>query len=148
MFRQRSSEPDATGEFILDGFPRTMEQAQSLQKILEERKAAIDHVLSIMVPEENLVRRIAGRRICKSCQTMYHLDHSPPKINGKCDKCNDELFQRPDDNEGTSRERFRVYNTQTAPLIDYYEKDGLLRRISGSGSVEEIRDEICAAIGS
>jgi adenylate kinase len=148
LFRQRSSEPDATGGFILDGFPRTKDQAQSLRKILEERNAAVDHVVNIVVPEENLVRRIAGRRTCKSCQTMYHVDHSPPKIKGKCDKCNDVLFQRPDDNEETSRERFRVYKTQTAPLIDYYEKDGLLRRVSGTGSVGEIRDEIRIAIES
>jgi adenylate kinase len=147
LFRDRAAQPDAEGGFILDGFPRTTAQAESLRKILGEQAKRIDHVISIEVPEEELVRRIAGRRTCRACQGMCHVDHSPPRIEGRCDTCGGELFQRPDDAEDTVRERFRVYRQQTEPLIEYYSRDGLLRRVAGTGSVEKIFAGIRSPIG-
>jgi adenylate kinase len=127
---------------------RTVTQAEALRKILAERNARIDRVGSIEVPEADLARRIAGRRTCRSCQTMFHVDHTPPRDAGHCDRCGGELYQRDDDKEETVRERFRVYRRQTEPLIAYYERDGLVRRVSGEGSMEAIFDAIGAAIAS
>jgi adenylate kinase len=146
LFRERASRPDAEGGFILDGFPRTKAQAEALRKILDAEEKRIDHVVCIELPEEELVRRIAGRRTCRGCQAMYHVDHRPPKTEGRCDACGAELFQRPDDFEDTVRERFRVYRQQTEPLIEYYSRDGLLRRVAGTGSVEKIFEGIRSAI--
>ncbi len=148
LFRERASQPDAAKGFILDGFPRTVAQAGALRKILAERDARIDRVVSIEVPEAELVRRIAGRRTCRSCQAMYHVDHTPPRDPGRCDRCGGELYQRADDKEETVRERFRVYRRQTEPLIAYYEQDGLVRRVSGEDSIEAIFDAIRTAIAS
>ena len=148
LFRDRSSQADAAGGFILDGFPRTVTQAEALRKILAERGQGIDRVVSIDVPEEDLVSRIAGRRTCRSCQSMYHVQASPPKAAGKCDRCGGELYQRADDNEDTVRERLRVYRSQTEPLIDHYDRDGVVRRVRGTGPIELIYEAIQAAIAS
>lgn len=148
IFRERSIRPDAEGGFILDGFPRTVAQAEALRKILAERGQGIDRVVSIDVPEEDLVGRIAGRRTCRSCQSMYHVQASPPKAAGKCDRCGGELYQRADDNEDTVRERLRVYRSQTEPLIDHYDRDGVVRRVRGTGPIESIYEAIQAAIAS
>jgi len=148
LFKDRAAQPDAREGFILDGFPRTVNQAEALRKILEQEGAHIDHVVSIDVPEEDLVKRLSGRRTCKGCQAMYHLVTSPPKASGRCDQCGGELYQRTDDNEETIRERLRVYRRQTEPLITYYEKAGILRSIAGSGSVNEIFRAISSAIGN
>ena len=148
LFRERASQPDAAGGFILDGFPRTVAQAEALRKYLAETGRRIDHVLSIEVPEDELVRRIAGRRTCRACQAMYHVESSPPKGDGVCDRCEGELYQRADDREAAVRERFQVYRTQTAPLIAYYDRDGLVRSIHGTGSIEAIDDSILQAIGA
>jgi adenylate kinase len=146
LFRERSLQPDAAGGFILDGFPRTVPQAEALRKILAERGQRIERVVSLEVPEENLVGRIAGRRTCRSCQAMYHLQASPPRAAGRCDRCGGELYQRADDNEDTVRERLRVYRGQTEPLIAYYDRDGVVRRVPGTGSIESIFEAIRAAI--
>lgn len=148
LFKERASQPDAREGFILDGFPRTVGQAQELGKILEEEGGQIDHVLSIDVPVENLVTRLSGRRTCRACQAMCHVETSPPRRPGRCDQCDGELYQRADDNEETIRERLRVYKQQTEPLITYYGKEEILRRIPGSGSVEEIFKTISSVIGN
>lgn len=148
LFQDRAAEPDAAGGFILDGFPRNVEQAEVLRKILGQAGARIDHVVSIEVPEEELVRRLSGRRTCKGCQTLYHLESNPPTTPGRCGSCGGELFQRADDNEKTIRERFRVYANQTEPLVEYYNRAGLLRRVAGSGTVDHIFDAVCAGIGA
>ncbi|RLA81911.1 MAG: adenylate kinase [Deltaproteobacteria bacterium] len=138
IVRERLKEPDCTKGFILDGFPRTIPQAEALDKTLQEMGKGIDHVLSLEVDREELVRRLSGRRTCKKCGAMYHIIFDPPKKDGVCDRCGGELYQRDDDKEETIRERLRVYEEQTAPLIEYYRKKGLLRPIDGVGKIEEI----------
>jgi adenylate kinase len=146
LFHDRSSQDDAAGGFILDGFPRTVTQAEALRKILSERGRRIDRVVTIDVAEDELVGRIVGRRTCRSCQAMYHVKASPPKVAGRCDRCGGELYQRADDNEDTVRERLRVYRSQTEPLIAYYDREGVVRRVPGTGPIESIFAAIRAAI--
>lgn len=148
LFKERAAQPDASEGFILDGFPRTVNQAEALRKILEERGERIDHVISIEVPEKTLVARLSGRRTCRSCQEMYHVESRPPKREGRCDRCDGELHQRSDDKEEIIRERLRVYDRATAPLIAFYKKAGILRSIDGSGSIEEIFRSISAVVGN
>lgn len=148
LFQDRAAQPDATAGFILDGFPRNVEQAEALRKFFEQDGDRIDHVVSIEVPEEELVTRLLGRRTCRGCQAKYHVESNPPTTAGRCDGCGGELFRRADDNEKTIRERFRVYARQTEPLVDYYDKAGLLRRVAGSGTVDHIFDAVCAGIGA
>ena len=148
LFKERAARPDAREGFILDGFPRTVNQAEALGKILEEREAQIDHVVSIEVPEEQLVARLSGRRTCRNCQAMYHVESSPPEREGRCDQCGGELHQRADDNEATIRERLGVYERETAPLIAFYKKAGILRTVDGSGSVEDIFRAISSVVGN
>lgn len=147
IVRERLKEPDCEKGFILDGFPRTVAQAEALDRILEEMGRKIDHVIDIEVSEDELLKRLTGRRTCKRCGAMYHIIFNPPKRDGICDQCGGELYQRDDDREETIKARLKVYREQTAPLIDYYEKRGLLRRIEGSGKIDEIEERILKAIG-
>ncbi|MBA2848539.1 adenylate kinase [Thermosulfuriphilus ammonigenes] len=147
MVEERLSQPDCEKGFMLDGFPRTVPQAEALDKLLEKMGKKIDHVILIDVPEEELVKRLTGRRTCKQCGMMYHVIFKPPKVDGKCDVCGGELYQRDDDTEETVRNRLKVYNDQTKPLVDYYENKGLLRRIDGMGSIDEIFERICQVLG-
>lgn len=142
MVKERLSQPDAQKGFILDGFPRTVAQAEALDNILEEMGRKLDVTLALVVPDEELVIRLTGRRTCKNCGMMYHIKFKPPKEEGKCDVCGGELYQRPDDNEETVRNRLKVYHESTAPLIEYYRKKGLLVEIDGSKSIEEITQQI------
>jgi adenylate kinase len=125
---------------MLDGFPRTLAQAEALDNILKNQTKSIDHAILVDVPDEELVARLSGRRTCRSseCGAMFHVMFNPPKEAGKCDKCGSDLYQRDDDTEATIRERLAVYNKQTAPLIDYYDNKGLLRRVKGVGPIQEI----------
>jgi adenylate kinase len=147
IVRERLKAPDCQGGFILDGFPRTVPQAEALGATLKAMQRGIDHVISIEVANEELLKRLGGRRTCRNCGAMYHLVFDPPKKQGVCDKCGGELYQRDDDQEKTIRERLKVYAKQTAPLIAYYEGKGLLRAIDGIGEVEEIFQRIVKAIG-
>ncbi len=142
IIEERLKQSDCEKGFILDGFPRTVPQAEALDKVLEKMGRKIDHVLTLDVPEEELIRRLTGRRTCKKCGAMYHIIFNPPKVEGVCDKCGGELYQRPDDNEETVRSRLSVYEQQTSPLIDFYEKKGLVRKIDGRGEIKEIFDQI------
>ena len=142
MVKERLSQDDAQKGFILDGFPRTVAQAEALDKLLEEMGKKIEYVLALIVPDEELVTRLTGRRTCKNCGMMYHIKFKPPKVEGKCDACGGELYQRADDNEETVRNRLKVYHEQTAPLIEYYKKKGVLFEIDGSKSIEEITQQI------
>jgi len=142
MVKERLSQPDAQKGFILDGFPRTVAQAEALDKMLEEMGKKIEFVLALIVPDEELVTRLTGRRTCKNCGMMYHIKFKPPKVEGKCDVCGGELYQRPDDNEETVRNRLKVYHEQTAPLIEYYRKKGVLFEVDGSKSIEEITNQL------
>ena len=145
---ERLAAPDAARGFILDGFPRTIAQAEALARLLKDAGHALDVVLYFDVSEPELLRRLTGRRVCRACGHTYHLTSSPPKRAGVCDACGGELHQRVDDSEATVRTRLEVYRKQTAPLLDYYRQRNVLTTVSGEGSIEEIRDAIRAAVGA
>jgi len=147
MVLERISALDCKNGVIFDGFPRNLAQAQALDKAMVGLSKAIDKVVYIKVSEEELLKRLGGRWICRQCQTPYHEVLSPPKIKGKCDKCGGELYQRSDDVPATIKERLKVFFAQTAPLIDYYSKTGKLLEVAGEGGVDEIRQRILSAIG-
>jgi len=147
MVMERISAPDASPGVILDGFPRNLEQAEALDKALLKQGKAIDRMVYINVPEQELLSRLSGRWICRNCQTPYHAQSSPPKVEGRCDTCGGELYQRPDDTPSTVRERLKVYFDQTAPLIDYYSRAGKLLEVDGEGSPDEVARRIITALG-
>jgi adenylate kinase len=146
MVLERIAAPDCAGGVIFDGFPRSMGQAEALDKALAEQGKAVDNVVYIKVAEEELLKRLSGRWICRSCQTPYHEVSSPPKVKGVCDKCGGELYQRADDTIETIKNRLKVYFSETAPLIDYYTKAGKLLEIDGEGEMEEIKGRIVASL--
>lgn len=148
IIAERLKEDDADKGFILDGFPRTIPQAEALGEILDELGRNIDHVISIDVDDEELVTRLTGRRMCKSCGESFHVVFNPSAKEGVCDRCGGELYQRDDDREETIRQRLAVYRDQTQPLINYYEKQGKVRRIDGTGSIEEIFSRVIGAVGN
>ncbi|MBW1709298.1 MAG: adenylate kinase [Deltaproteobacteria bacterium] len=138
---------DCQAGYMLDGFPRTVAQAEALDKILSERNSGIDDVISIEVPNDELLGRLTGRRTCRDCGQGYHVIFDPSQKEGACDKCGGELYQRDDDNEATVASRLEVYTEQTQPLIDYYQKKGLLRPVNGLGKIQEIFDRIVSVLG-
>ncbi|MFJ8634536.1 adenylate kinase [Streptomyces sp. NPDC093568] len=139
MAKDRMEKPDAEHGFLLDGFPRNVSQAEALDEMLQSESMKLDAVLDLEVPEEEVVKRIAGRRICrKDSSHVFHVTYSPPKQEGVCDVCGGELYQRDDDSEETVRKRLEVYHTQTEPIIDYYKAQGLVVTISALGKVEEV----------
>jgi len=139
MVRDRLAEPDAENGFLLDGFPRNVSQAEALDEMLKTEGMKLDAVLDLEVPEDEVVKRIAGRRICrKDSSHVFHVQYKQPKTAGVCDVCGGELYQRDDDSEDTVRKRLEVYHTQTEPIIDYYKAQGLLVTISALGEVQEI----------
>jgi adenylate kinase len=146
MVLERLSAPDCEEGAILDGFPRNLEQAEALDKALQEQAKAIDKVIYIKVSEEELIKRLSGRWICRNCQMPYHAVNSPPRVWGKCDKCGGELYQRHDDTVETVKQRLKVYFAQTAPLIDYYAKVGKLLEIDGEGGVDKVGSRIISAL--
>ncbi|MBF0546432.1 MAG: adenylate kinase [Candidatus Riflebacteria bacterium] len=148
IFQSRLDKPDCVKGFILDGFPRTIPQAQGLEEILLSRKSTITGVLAVMVPDEDLIKRLTGRRICKNpaCGASYHVDFSPSKKNGFCDQCNGELYQRKDDSFEVISNRLKVYHDQTSPLIEHYEGKKILYKVDGSGKIEVIFQKLCDII--
>lgn len=146
IIRDRLQENDCEKGYILDGFPRTVPQADELKKALGEMDQSIDFVLSIVVANDELIKRLTGRRTCKECGAGYHVMFKAPKAEGVCDQCQGPLFQRDDDKEETIKNRLTVYNEQTEPLIEYYRKDGALVDIEGTGGIDEIFGRICAVI--
>lgn len=142
MLLERIAAPDCREGVIFDGFPRTLAQAEALDKALTKQTKTIDKVVYIKVAEEELLTRLSGRWICRQCQTPYHEVTSPPKIKGKCDRCGGELYQRDDDKPATIKERLKVFFAQTAPLIDYYTRTGKLTEVNGVGPIEEVRKAI------
>ncbi|MBA7711016.1 adenylate kinase [subsurface metagenome] len=123
MVLERISAPDSGGGAILDGFPRNLKQAQALDEALAQQGKAIDKVVYIKVSEEELLKRLSGRRVCRQCQTPCHVSDSPPRVEGRCDKCGGELYQRPDDTEESIKRRLEVYSGETVPLVDYYGRE-------------------------
>lgn len=148
IIAERLKEEDAADGFILDGFPRTLPQAEALQNILDDLGRDTDHVISIEVDDEELVTRLTGRRMCKGCGESFHVVFNPSVREGVCDRCGGELYQRDDDKEDTIRQRLAVYSEQTQPLITYYEKQGKLRRIEGTGSIQDIFSRVLEAAGN
>ena len=138
LVAKRLAEPDCSGGFLLDGYPRNLAQARRLEEILAGMGKKVDRVLALRVAPEELVRRLSGRRVCPDCGAGYHGESRPSKRPGICDACGGVLVQRGDDREEVVRERLRVYLEQTSPLLDYYRKLGLLHELDGSGSVESI----------
>ncbi len=142
IVKDRLKEDDCQNGYMLDGFPRTVPQAEALDAMLKEMDSKIDHVISIEVPDEELIERLTGRRTCRECGSGFHLKFDPPKTEGVCDKCGGELYQRDDDNVETVTNRLKVYKDQTQPLIDYYQGQGLIRPIDGMGGIKEIFERI------
>jgi adenylate kinase len=148
MMGERLGKADAGRGFILDGFPRTIAQAEALAKLLKDLGQTLDTVIYFDVSEPELLRRLTGRRVCRTCGHSYHMTSNPPKRAGVCDECGGELYQRDDDAETTVRKRLDVYQRQTAPLLDYYRQRSLLATVSGEGPLATIRDSIRAATGA
>jgi len=147
MAKDRMSQPDAVGGFLLDGFPRNVGQAQALDGMLSGEGVKLDAVLDLEVPEDEVVKRIAGRRVCRNNSAhVFHLTYTPPRTEGVCDECGGELYQRDDDSEETVRKRLEVYHTQTEPIIDYYRAQNLVVTISALGKVNDVTDRAMEAL--
>jgi adenylate kinase len=146
MVLERLGKPDCKKGAILDGFPRNLKQAKALDKALAEQSKAIDKAVYIKVSEGELIKRLGGRWICRSCQAPYHEADVLPKVTGKCDHCGGELYQRADDNPATVKKRLEVYFAETSPLIEYYKRAGKLLEIGGEGSAAEVNRRLLAAL--
>ncbi|EJM2425073.1 adenylate kinase [Staphylococcus pseudintermedius] len=148
IVKERISEDDAKKGFLLDGFPRTIEQAEALNSILEELGRTIDAVVNIEVPEEELMNRLTGRRICETCGTTYHLVFNPPKVEGICDIDGGKLYQREDDNPETVANRLEVNVKQSKPILEFYNHKGLLKNIDGSKHIDEVTSDVIEILES
>ena len=146
MMEERLKLDDCKKGYILDGFPRNTAQAEALDKMLDSMNMPITAAVSVDVPSEDLMKRLTGRRTCKSCGQMFNVYFSAPKAEGVCDKCGAELYQRDDDKEDTIKNRLKVYEDQTAPLIKYYGDKGILNAIAGTGSIDDIFAKVCAVV--
>jgi adenylate kinase len=147
MMEKRMNEPDMVNGFLLDGFPRTLIQAEGLDRILDQKGLSLDAVIKLEVSEETILRRLTARRICPACTQVYNLESAPPKVDGKCDRCGGEIIQREDDKEATVAMRLKVYEGTTAHLVDYYEYEGLAVVVDGEGAVDEVAARIEKALG-
>lgn len=147
IVRERLGKNDTDKGFLLDGFPRTVAQAEALEQILKELNKEIDYVINIHVDQEILMQRLTGRRICKNCGATYHLVFNPPKEEGICDKCGGNLYQRADDNAETVGNRLEVNLKQTKPLLDFYKSKGYLKNIDGQQEINKVFEDICNLLG-
>jgi adenylate kinase len=146
MVRDRLAEDDAQAGFLLDGFPRNVPQAETLKKILAELDVKLTVVMELVVDEDEVVRRLSGRRTCRQCQHIWHVLYDPPTVKGVCDTCGGELFQRDDDKEEVIRHRLEVYSSQTSPLIAFYADEAILVGIDATGPVEDVTSRALAAL--
>jgi len=142
VIKERLARPEYARGYLLDGFPRTLAQAEALDRALGLAGSRIELVLSLVVDEEELVQRLAGRRVCERCTEVFHLSFRPPRATGLCDRCGGPLVQREDDREETIRRRLQVYKSETAPLIDYYRQRGKLREVSATGDPDAVKGRI------
>jgi len=142
IIKERLAQDDIQSGFVLDGFPRTVPQAEALSLLTKELNMPMDAVINIKTSSDVVVERLSGRRTCRDCQTVYHIFYSPPKKEGKCDRCDGELYQRDDDKEETIRKRLKVYEEQTFPLLEYYKASGKLLEVSGDISIAEVFESI------
>ena len=143
----RVSQPDCKNGYVLDGFPRTIPQAESLTKALSERGEAVDYAVNVDVPDENIINRMSGRRACLNCGATYHIVYNPSKKEGICDTCGQQLVLRDDDKPETVKKRLSVYHDQTQPLIDYYKNEGILAEVDGTKDMEEVFQDIVKILG-
>lgn len=143
----RISQPDAVNGYVLDGFPRTIPQAEALTNALNQRGESIDYAINVEVPDANIINRMSGRRACLSCGATYHLTYNPPKAEGICDSCHGELVLRDDDKPETVKKRLDVYHAQTQPLIDYYKVAGALREVDGTQDINVVFQDIVKILG-
>lgn len=147
IIRERLKSDDCKPGFILDGFPRTQPQAEALSTMLKEVHSGIDKVLNFELEDGELVRRLSGRRSCPGCQSVFHAEFNPPRVEDRCDRCSAKLIQRSDDLPDTIRKRLEVYQSQTQPLIRYYEDQGVLTRINGSGTPDAVYEKLISPLG-
>lgn len=148
IIQDRLAQDDCKNGFILDGFPRTIPQAESLTKALEEMGESIDYAVNVDVPDSAIVSRMSGRRACVNCGATYHIQYNPPKKEGVCDVCGDKLILRDDDKPETVQNRLSVYHEQTQPLIDYYKKAGVLAEVDGTQDMDKVFADITAVLGA
>lgn len=148
LVRDKLADPSYAKGFILDGFPRTVTQAEELGKVLDERGIRLDRVINFQVSREDVVKRLSGRRSCPKCQATYHVDWAPPKKGGLCDRCGEALVQRSDDQQEAIETRLRVYEEQTAPLISFYEKKKMLSQVDGAGAVESVYQSLTKVLAA
>ncbi|HYU20080.1 MAG TPA: adenylate kinase [Chloroflexota bacterium] len=146
MVMDRLRQPDCQRGFILDGFPRSLGQARALDEMLEREGRRIDRVINIQVPEVTLLARLSGRWLCRACHASYHTLYSPPAVEGVCDRCGGELYQRVDDREETARRRLEVYFMETVPVLEYYRGRGNLVEVDGDRSIEAVTRALCDAL--
>jgi adenylate kinase len=146
MVMERLSQPDTAKGVILDGFPRNLAQAEALERALQARGSRIDQALYLAVPEEDLVQRLSGRWLCRSCQASYHEVFSPPRVATRCDRCEGELYQRPDDTSETVQNRLKVYFDQTIPLIEHFQKQRVLDEVDGNREIASVRQAMLDAV--
>ena len=145
---ERLKQADCNRGFVLDGFPRTVAQAEALDTTLSEMGSKLEYVFSIEVDDGELIRRLTGRRVCRKCGESYHIEFNPPRQEGLCDSCQGKLYQRDDDKEETIRNRLKVYQDQTSPLINFYRRKDVLHSMDGVGSIEEIKERLLTIINN
>lgn len=146
LVEEKVGTPECAKGFILDGFPRTVPQADTLGTLLTTKELSLDRVVHFVVPREEVINRLSGRRSCSQCPAVYHVEFVPPKRDGVCDECGGELVQRSDDRKETVESRLTVYEEQTSPLIDYYRKNNVLAELNGSGSVDDVHERLLALL--
>lgn len=148
IVKAKLAEPGCAGGFLLDGFPRTVGQAEELSAILSAAGAKLDRVMNVVVPRADVVRRLSGRRSCPKCQAVFHVDFAPPKRDGVCDQCGTALVQRSDDRQEAVETRLTVYEEQTAPLIAYYRQRGLLSDLDGTGKIDDVQARLLSLLAA
>ena len=148
LIMDRFAQNDCVNGYVLDGFPRTIPQAEELDKALKSVNDNLDYAIDVEVPDDNIINRMSGRRACVNCGATYHIVHNPPKVENECDTCNGELILRDDDKPETVKNRLDVYHTQTEPLLKYYTEKGILYTVDGTQDMDTVFDSICKIVGN